>query len=231
MVHIFVDFEMNSIAKELFDKIQNCHMEIIEIGAVALDDNMNEIGSYKRYIKPQYNDHIMPRYVELTGINDRTVKDAENFTNQFFDFLKWCGSFEGKFGYQMYSWSKCDRDQLKRELKQKRVVGRNRADVKWMLGHWRDYQKEFSMLLGIGHPFSLDKAVDLVGCSFVGRMHDALCDARNTSRLFISANDENFKERLEQIKEVIRKEEEEKAKSKKLIDSGENVKNVNSDKI
>lgn len=208
MIHIFIDFEMNSIAKELFDKIENCHMEIIEIGAVAIDDDFNELGIYKRYIKPQYNEHIMPRYVALTGIDDKTVADAEDFSEAFFDFLGWCGSFNGPDGYKIYSWSRCDRDQLKRELKQKKVFGRSRANVKWMLGHWCDYQKEFSELLGINHPISLEKAVIFLDDGFIGQMHDALCDARNTARIFIAAQDkESFNKRAQEILEILKKEE------------------------
>lgn len=214
MIHIFVDFEMNCIAKDLFEKIEKCHMEIIEIGAVAIDDSMAEIGSYKRYIKPQYNEHIMPRYVELTGINDKTVADADNFREVILDFVKWCKSLDGGEGYRIYSWSECDKDQLRRELKQKKIALNKFTDIRSMLNDWCDYQKEFSRLIGVGHPISLDKAVDLVGESFVGRMHDALCDARNTAGVFTAVHDtENFEHCIERIREILKKEEEEKAKN------------------
>lgn len=232
MIHIFVDFEMNSIAKELFDEIENCHMEIIEIGAVALDSSLNEIGSYKKYIKPQYNDHIMPRYVELTGINDRTVADAKEFSDVFFDFLAWCGLFDGADGYQIYSWSKCDRDQLKRELKQKKIAVRKLPDVRWMLCHWSDYQKEFSSLIGSGHPISLDKAVSALDVEFIGRKHDALCDARNTARLFVCAHDtENFKKRVQKIKEFLLKSELHNNENDSTEEAGEIVSFAKHDEI
>ncbi|MCI5892877.1 MAG: exonuclease domain-containing protein [Clostridiales bacterium] len=206
MIHIFVDFEMNSIAKELFDEFQDCHMEIIEIGAVAIDDSMQEIGSYKRYIKPQYNEHIMPRYVELTGISDETVADAADFEECFFDFLKWCGSFAGKNGYEIYAWSKSDLDQIKRELKLKKI-NKNKPSVKWMLSHWYDYQKEYCGMLGLSHPISLDRAISSLEQEFSGKMHDALCDARNTARLYKIAHDKkSFEKIFKPLKETINQE-------------------------
>ncbi len=203
MIHIFVDFEMNIIAKELFDEIKDCHMEIIEIGAVAIDEKLQEIGSYKCYIKPQYNEHIMPRYVELTGINDDMVAGAADFKKCFFDFLDWCGSFGGFKGYTIYSWSKSDLDQIKRELKFKKI-NTEQHKVKWMLSHWHDYQKEFCKLIGLTHPISLNRAVNSLKQEFSGNMHDALCDAKNTAKLFVTAHDkERFEELVKPLKETI----------------------------
>lgn len=202
MIHIFVDFEMNSIAKELFDEFKYCHMEIIEIGAVAIDDDLKEVGCYKRYIKPQYNEHIMPRYVELTGITDDTVSDAEEFKECFYDFLDWCASFDGMYGYEVFSWSRSDLEQLKRELTQKKIK-RNKT-IKWMLGHWYDYQKEFSIMIGLSNVMALDRAVSALEQEFSGQMHDALCDAKNAAMLYKMAHDkENFEKYILPLKEAV----------------------------
>lgn len=42
MKHIVVDLEMNSLAKEYKVEKEICNREIIEIGAVVLDENYNE---------------------------------------------------------------------------------------------------------------------------------------------------------------------------------------------
>lgn len=37
---------------------KNLQSEIIEIGAVMLDENLQEIGNFRTYVKPEYNDKI-----------------------------------------------------------------------------------------------------------------------------------------------------------------------------
>ena len=49
MHHIFVDFEMNHIAGEYVEERAFSKMEIVEIGAVKLDDSYQEISSFKSY--------------------------------------------------------------------------------------------------------------------------------------------------------------------------------------
>ena len=57
MKHIVVDFEMNNIQQKS-EARRICTMETIEIGAVMLDDNLQEISSFRTYVKPEYNDGI-----------------------------------------------------------------------------------------------------------------------------------------------------------------------------
>ena len=54
MYHVFVDFEMTCWRKYdrvIGEKIQ----EIIEIGAVKLDENFTLIGPFSVYIKPEFS--------------------------------------------------------------------------------------------------------------------------------------------------------------------------------
>ena len=51
MKHIFVDFEMHPIAKEFQNERKICPCEIIEFGAVMLDDDFIEISSFKELDK------------------------------------------------------------------------------------------------------------------------------------------------------------------------------------
>lgn len=51
MKHIVVDSEMNGIKKGSEAK-RICDREIIEIGAVMLDDSLNEVSYFRTYVKP-----------------------------------------------------------------------------------------------------------------------------------------------------------------------------------
>ena len=58
MHHIFVDFEMNHIAGEYQEERTFSKMEIVEIGAVMLDDQYQEISSFRSYVRQEFNDKI-----------------------------------------------------------------------------------------------------------------------------------------------------------------------------
>ena len=51
--HIMIDLEMNKIKKQYRDdkKLAN---ELIEIGAVKMDDDFNEVDRYQSYVMPDY---------------------------------------------------------------------------------------------------------------------------------------------------------------------------------
>ena len=75
MKHIVIDLEMNKIARSS-EARKICKSEIIEIGAVMLDENLQEIGNFRTYVKPEYNDKIAAEIRNLTGITDAMVANA-----------------------------------------------------------------------------------------------------------------------------------------------------------
>lgn len=73
------------------------------------------------------------------------------------------------------------------------------------LAQWKDFQKEYTEKLGLERIMSLQKALDYAGVAFEGRMHDALCDARNTAELFaIVRNEERCNVVLKSVMEALR---------------------------
>ena len=54
MKAVFVDFEMNPIGRDQKEARRICKGEIIEIGAVKIDEDGKEISSYKEYVLPEY---------------------------------------------------------------------------------------------------------------------------------------------------------------------------------
>ena len=177
MNRIFVDLEMHPVAPEYVQERAIFKFETIEVGAVMLDERYEEIASFCEYVKPLYSEEILPRYEELTGITTQMVAEADAFPEVLGRFTDWCGE-----GYTMYSWSKADLNQIRGECRLKGI----KPDEKltYMLRHWKDFQKEFSRLVGIHHPIKLEEAVGLGGLDFDGRAHDGLVDARNTANLY-----------------------------------------------
>ena len=94
-MYIVLDFEFN----QAYDFANNskgepdpkCRFEIIQIGAVKLDDNFKIVGSFNKLIKPNIYKRIHPHVQKITGfVND-------NFTNcaSFIDVYKKFSEFMG----------------------------------------------------------------------------------------------------------------------------------------
>lgn len=52
MKHIVIDLEMNALDKKYAKERQICGREIIQIGAVLLDDQYQEIECFNTLVKP-----------------------------------------------------------------------------------------------------------------------------------------------------------------------------------
>ena len=185
MNYIIVDFEMNPLSNEYIEEKKMCRSEIIEIGAIIMDENFLVLGEFKTLVKPQYNNCINKRYETLTGITTQMVQNAPEFTTAYEMFVNWCESYDGD--YEIYAWSDSDYNQLVAEMKLKSYTKEEKMRP---LNHWFDFQKEYTEKLGLERALSLEKALNYAGIDFEGHMHDALCDARNTAELFAIVRDE-----------------------------------------
>ncbi len=200
MNYIIVDFEMNQIASRYMEEKKICRMEIIEIGAVIMDESFLVLGEFKTLVKPQFNDEIFKRYETLTGISTGMVSGAPTFAAAYEMFVNWCESYGSE--YEIYAWSENDYNQLVAEMKLKSYT---REEKMGLLKNWFDFQKEYVEKLGLERIISLEKALDYAGITFEGRMHDALWDAKNTAELFaIVHNEERCNEILKSVMEALK---------------------------
>ena len=200
MKHIVVDLEMNIIRNNA-EARKICTNETIEIGAVMLDDNLQEIASFRTYVKPEYNDTIFHKITKLTGITNEMVANAPTFRDAFKMFTNWClGTGDN---VTLYAWSENDYNQIKGEIALKGYM-LSAAEEELMEREWIDFQKEFDTKLGFDRQLSLKFALEMAGIEFSGREHDALDDARNTAEvLHIFKNEALYNHTLRKIEEVM----------------------------
>ena len=185
MNYVITDLEMNPIAKEYKAERKICRLEIIEIGAVIMDENFLILGEFKTLVKPEYNECVEKKYETMTGITTQMVGNAPKFTDAYKMFVDWCESYGSE--YEVHAWSDSDYNQMLAEMKLKNYS----KDAKGgSLNNWFDFQKEYMRKLGLERVISLEKALDYAGIGFEGHMHDALCDAKNTAELFAIVRDE-----------------------------------------
>jgi len=180
MVHVVLDLEMNPIKRSEKEIRRQLTDEVIEIGAVKLDDKFEQIGDFQCYVKPQFGE-ITKHITKLTGITNETVENKELFVKEFNNFLDWIGTKD----VTLYSWSNSDMNQFKSECSFKIPD----FDVDWLESHWVDLQKEFDDRIGLHNSLALKHAVGAMNRDFSGTAHTALADAENTAAILALMQD------------------------------------------
>lgn len=192
MHNIFIDLEMHPIPRSYTDEREICSQEVIEIGAVKLNEQNEEIGSFCEFVKPAYVSKIYSKFKKLTGITTEDILDAAPLSDVLPRFIDWCGD-----DYTIFSWSDSDIWQF---LNETRLKGLENLDgLTYMYNHWRDFQQEFCELLHLEKVMNLGRAVTLAGLDFSGREHDGLADARTTSLLYVESRDSKSFDRLRKL--------------------------------
>ena len=87
MQYIILDLEWNTA----FDKRRKEFVnEIIEFGAVKLDDRLEEVDTFSSFVKPVIEKKLTSRVRKLTHISNEDVQNAERYlpvTNHFTDWI------------------------------------------------------------------------------------------------------------------------------------------------
>ncbi len=175
MNKIILDFEYCEIPESYIKERRTCKKELIQIGAVMLDEYDEEIDCFNEYIKPKYG--VVTEYIEeLTHITNEMLEDKRSFEEVMDDFFEWCGE-----DFMIYSWSKCDIGVLRKEIDLKKY---HHINLKYMLRHWCDLQADVDRTLKSRSCLALDYVLEGLGLDFEGTQHSAIDDARNTAYVY-----------------------------------------------
>ena len=195
MKHVVVDLEMNPVSREFREVRRKLNEEVIEIGAVRLDENFQQEAEFQCYVKPEYGP-IKKHITSLTGITQAMVADKKTYAACFQDFVDWVGEEETK----IYSWCMSDIKQLRSECRYKLPD----FDIDWLNARWVDLQQEFDDRLGLHNSLALKHALGAMDHKFEGTQHTALADAINTSAILtLMQDDAKFKETMKPVLEIL----------------------------
>lgn len=177
--HIVIDFEMNPVDGKREDAHLLPKSEIIQIGAVKLDEDYNVIDSFNAFVCPQLNDKITKHITQITGITTEQVGNAEGLESVLQDFSRWIGEENSR----IYAWSKNDLMQLREECAYKGIA------IPDNMGKWIDFQAVYGVLTRLsrrGRKISLTAAAERF-CIDVDKqkLHGALYDAELTTKLLV----------------------------------------------
>lgn len=183
---IVLDFEFAPVPKQR--QRRGLRNEIIEVGAVKLDNRGNVMGEFSQFVQTDYAEGVAYPVRELTGIS--TVDTAT--ADPLYVVIKRLGDWIGRYSAQVVCWSGADRRQLITECRAKRI------DLAGFPAGWADLQAFYTSIMDVGSHgrVSLGDAAAWFGIDFdesTGHAHSALADARVTAKLLKQVIDGDYR--------------------------------------
>ena len=179
--YVLVDLEMCNIPILFRKYVNDLKREIIQIGAVMLDENFEMIDQFMTYVCPKYG-QIDKEINLLTGIARKDIEDAPNVFEALNAFVSWLPS-----DAILVSWSENDVIQVEDEIDEKEL---DIPQLEPYLETWEDCQITFSDKMRTSKIYRLSEALRISGIELETSEHDALVDAKNTAKLFIKMKKE-----------------------------------------
>ena len=107
MDYIIFDLEWNQPYSNDISFMKRARMpltgEIIQIGAIKLNENLEIVDSFTMYVKPKYLPHMHKHVKALTGITNQDLNRGVPFRAAYSHFQQWCGK-----DYMLLSWGADD---------------------------------------------------------------------------------------------------------------------------
>ena len=176
MEYIVVDFEWNQSPYGKGTGNKRLPFEIIEIGAVKLDEDRQFVESFSAVIRPKVYKKLHHMTHELTGITQDEIDHGELFTHTIVDFMLWCGE-----DFRFCTWGNTDLIELQRNMKYYHLDDLLPGPLEYY-----NVQKLFRILHDPQHRQScaLETAVDFFGLPKETDFHRAVNDAEYTAMVF-----------------------------------------------
>ena len=146
--------------------------EIVQIGAVKLDDSFQPVDELRLYIKPKFYTKMHRRIATLTGIHDKDLQEKGLYFPEAFDhFQRWCGD-----EYAYMTWSTSDLPML---IDNMLLHDMDTDELPVCYDIQRIFDRE---IMRSTQRHSLDHALEILN-ERGDVAHDALHDARNTVKV------------------------------------------------
>lgn len=171
MKYVIIDLEWNGSGTD-----KGYFNEIIEIGAVALDDSMTVSGEFQSFVNPKITKKLRGRIKELTHITNDDLKNAGGFVTVYRRFKAWLGEEDNC----MLSWGNADIMVLYENLERYDML-----DEIFAVRHYCDAQLMCQMAVDIPltKQVGLSAFAEMAGVE-IGEdpLHRAINDSRLTAR-------------------------------------------------
>ena len=150
--------------------------EIIEIGAVKLDEFGDVLSEFDAFIRPKIHPVLSPFCQSLTSISQIEVNRAEQFPRVVEDFMDWIDIESDD--YWLCSWGEYDKSQLIKDCEL------HDFGTDWLNFHV-NLKAQYQQFKRLKQPIGLKKAVEREGFEFTGIHHRGISDAQNLAKIFV----------------------------------------------
>ncbi|WP_313525933.1 3'-5' exonuclease [Anaerotignum sp.] len=180
MNYIVLDLEFNQSfpfkTGETVAPVAECPFEIIQIGAVKLNESFQQIDTFNAMIQPQIYPRLHPFVEKITGITEEKLKGQLSFKEAFHKFV----SFIGEEDATLCTWGADDIKSLFRNI----LYYKLNADS--ITNKYLNVQSFASAHLNYeaGKAIGLKNAVTELNIIVDAPFHDALYDAIYTAKVF-----------------------------------------------
>ncbi|HPU63333.1 MAG TPA: 3'-5' exonuclease [Mobilitalea sp.] len=190
MKYIVIDLEFNQdpdslINSEIDNSVSDSNnpspkirypYEIIQIGAVKLDENLRPEGTFNRYVKPTIYGSITPHITELTGITLERLQSETTFGKVYDEFTEFIEDKENI----LCVWGIIDIKTLYKNIKY------HNLDESLLPKKYINIQPYTSVYLGQSKKrlLNLKFCAEALGIEINSTFHDALHDAMYTAEIF-----------------------------------------------
>ena len=173
----FIIFDVEATCWENPMVTKHKQQEIIEIGAVKVNEAGEIIDTFSAFVRPIFEPILTDFCKTLTNISQEDVAQAETFDMVAPKFKAWVeGNHQVPYAYG--SWGFFDQ----------RILSKNciyhQLDDAWTKPHI-SLKHQYPRLRRLSRTFGLQKALEYEDMTFQGNHHRALDDAKNTARIFI----------------------------------------------
>ena len=173
--YVMIDLEMCVVPKSHRTKEYRWSQEMIQIGAVLLDTDLEITDRFMTYVSPEYG-FVTPFITNLTGISPKDTESAPCAGEALRRLAEWMPA-----DAVPVAWSENDEIQIRRELMAKNL---EIPSLTPFMDRWIDCQKEFGEKMNTLKKYRLSEALLITGICYAEGIHDALVDASNTAMLF-----------------------------------------------
>lgn len=188
MNYIVLDLEWNQSNTGEEKEVASLPFEIIEVGAIKLNDNCVMIGEYSELVKPQVYLEMHQITSKLIHMQMQELERGRPFPEVAQEFLQWCGEEEHLF----CTWGSLDLTELQRNMKFFNMTPLSDGPIVFL-----DVQKLFGIVYEDRKiRRALEYAIDFLQIEKDIPFHRAFSDAYYTAKI--------FKEIVKKDREVLR---------------------------
>jgi inhibitor of KinA sporulation pathway (predicted exonuclease) len=178
MEYVIFDLEATCDDRKTVNEFKN---EIIEIGAVKINNKGETIDKFSKFAKPYNNVKLTEFCKNLTTIKQSDIDTADNLDDVLIDFFEW------SYGCKLISWGGYDMRQITRDVVSQNIE--SEIDINNMSDRHLDFKRWYGKYHKI-RPCGMTHALSKEKIKLEGTHHRGIDDAVNITKIVIRYLDE-----------------------------------------